>query len=508
MDKKNRNYVNQKFRDENKSVSLDELQNEMSISRRTISDVIHLLNIEQLIKNKKTNVGDRNANYIRQIDVFKILLYYFATKVLGSANEKNRNYSLVNKTSFIEYTKKKMNADELNNVIKLFESNNSRNYYIIKRMSSYIENNQYDQWKKLYEEMNETISPTLKEILVLDTSVLVNAPKVIDEYSEGFYKIKIPNIVLEELDNLKDNRSKLNNNSVNNAHNANIALLSIEKFNKLEILDVMPKIVKEGKNDNKIVECCKQLSNKYKITFLTNDKTLITKTQNITNLKALRYSEFIEINDNKQSDEKFSIIKSEKFINLVESEKYDELLEGDWSNININYFNTMGYAPVHIATNKNNYKILKFILENFNKKLDINILDKHKYGITPVTYAVMKRNLGMIKLYEKHGADFSVGSKGNNFNNTPLLIAAWNGYLEGVKYILEIDVVSINQVDSNGFTALFKAVIKGHIDIVKYLISKGADIKIYCFKGLLVSDYAKKNRKINQNKEIMELLKW
>lgn len=58
-----------------------------------------------------------------------------------------------------------------------------------------------------------------------------------------------------------------------------------------------------------------------------------------------------------------------------------------------------------------------------------------------------------------------------------LVDAALNGELEQVKMLIEKEGVDINAKESEiGATALLVASVKGHLEIVQYLINKGADI--------------------------------
>ena len=66
-------------------------------------------------------------------------------------------------------------------------------------------------------------------------------------------------------------------------------------------------------------------------------------------------------------------------------------------------------------------------------------------------------------------------SSQNAFGYTPLHISAIKGNLEIIKYLISKGV-NVNCRSKNGFTPLHIAVINGHLDIVKYLVSCGAEI--------------------------------
>jgi ankyrin repeat protein len=86
--------------------------------------------------------------------------------------------------------------------------------------------------------------------------------------------------------------------------------------------------------------------------------------------------------------------------------------------------------------------------------------------------------------------------------STPLIAAAAAGRIKVVEYLLRRRV-NINAQDPHGTTALMWAVFKGHRDVAKYLISKGADTKVIRDDGDTAMDIARKWR---QN-EIVAILK-
>ncbi|MFP3036388.1 MAG: ankyrin repeat domain-containing protein [Wolbachia sp.] len=90
-----------------------------------------------------------------------------------------------------------------------------------------------------------------------------------------------------------------------------------------------------------------------------------------------------------------------------------------------------------------------------------NIIDKIKEELK-------EKDLDTYQKWGNNGFDINY-----MFNNecTLLHIAALNGCLDIVKYLIEQRHVDVNQADKEGFTAL-----NGRLDIVKYLIENGADV--------------------------------
>ena len=63
----------------------------------------------------------------------------------------------------------------------------------------------------------------------------------------------------------------------------------------------------------------------------------------------------------------------------------------------------------------------------------------------------------------------------NAWNATPLIMAAWHGRLQIVKYLLE-EGADINASYDAGSSALIVAAWHGHAPVVKYLLAAGADL--------------------------------
>ena len=80
-----------------------------------------------------------------------------------------------------------------------------------------------------------------------------------------------------------------------------------------------------------------------------------------------------------------------------------------------------------------------------------------------------------------------LGSKGENFGNTPLMVCAWSGFENGVDFLLQ-QGACVNQQDNNGFTALMKACIKEHKNII-FTLSRITDIRIRDKKNKTAFEY-------------------
>lgn len=82
---------------------------------------------------------------------------------------------------------------------------------------------------------------------------------------------------------------------------------------------------------------------------------------------------------------------------------------------------------------------------------------------------------------------------------TPLLLAAANGNVELIKFLLENSVDNINyKFSGRGNTALTLTSHQGHVEAVKVLISYGADVNLMAAGGWGPIQYANKSEEITR----------
>ena len=188
-----------------------------------------------------------------------------------------------------------------------------------------------------------------------------------------------------------------------------------------------------------------------------------------------------------------------------------------------------GWTPLHWATLANHVDLVKFLLES---EADPNAEDKDKF--TPLTLAQLsghyelanvlrpltKANAPLInklfleafKFAIKEGhetkfrnlvdvghADVSAASDERGF--TALHMAAHANKLELVKYLLEKGA-SVDAQDQKKFTPLMFAASGGHIKIVRLLIDAGADAEHEDAAGLTAREMADKA----EQDEVLEYL--
>ena len=104
--------------------------------------------------------------------------------------------------------------------------------------------------------------------------------------------------------------------------------------------------------------------------------------------------------------------------------------------------------------------IVKYLVENG--------IDIHTQNDQALKYACIHGRLEVVKYLIENGADIS---KVYENNMAVLIEVANNGYLNVIKYLLEI----INSTEYSEMI-LLTACVKGHLNMVKYLVEKGTNI--------------------------------
>ncbi|XP_046550760.1 ankyrin repeat domain-containing protein 17-like [Haliotis rubra] len=126
---------------------------------------------------------------------------------------------------------------------------------------------------------------------------------------------------------------------------------------------------------------------------------------------------------------------------------------------------------LHCACRGGDVEVVKYILSQ--NMVDIDSLGHEKK--TPVMLAGQYGHKEVVEVLVKHGANLSLRDKvGDNI----LHLGCWKGHLDVVKYIVSLHRVDI---DSRGFerkTPVMKAGEGGHKEVVEFLVKHGADLTL------------------------------
>lgn len=315
-----------------------------------------------------------------------------------------------------------------------------------------------------------------KLFLLPDTNVLLHNKNFIKNYN-NIFNIIILEPVLYELDNIKNNKQQ--QCSTNIQKDAGYVINHIAEFglrlHKAKINQAT------NSNDEKIFLYAEDFAtNNQNVYLYSGDKIFRTFKSKI--IKIINEDEFL-ILLNKYKNDKYAKI-GQQYYKAVENSDLTSLQQITHSE-SINFISPItDYSPFYLAVKKRKLDIIKYMLSN--PYLDINqVCDKHR--IPPLSYAVQQHDMEIVEILINANADINRGSEGRNYNNTALMIASWHGFDDIVDILLS-NLVCCNQQDSNGFTALIKACIKGHEKIIKKLIDK-TDICIKSKEQYTALDY-------------------
>jgi len=137
----------------------------------------------------------------------------------------------------------------------------------------------------------------------------------------------------------------------------------------------------------------------------------------------------------------------------------------------VNCSNESGNLPIHLATWRDGVDVLELLLNRSHARINSGGSE----GMRPLHYAVTKGNLGAIKLLLAYGADVNAA---NDSGDTPLHVAAAIGSVDAAKILLNAGADIDKRNLSYGSTPLIRAVASDKEEMVKFLISKDADVRI------------------------------
>ena len=131
--------------------------------------------------------------------------------------------------------------------------------------------------------------------------------------------------------------------------------------------------------------------------------------------------------------------------------------------LGVNSKNKYDMTGLHWATQGGHENVVEFLLE---KGATVNLVNK--IGMSPLHIASRDGHLGIIKLLLNTNEVDIEAACDNRIGSTPLILAAKGGFLELLE-LFHSKGVKLNTTDNIGHTALNKAEIMGHKNIVEYL---------------------------------------
>lgn len=139
-------------------------------------------------------------------------------------------------------------------------------------------------------------------------------------------------------------------------------------------------------------------------------------------------------------------------------------------------FDTQTWTPLCLAIyNKNNKTVGNLI----SKGANVNLICEE--GGTPAILAVQRKDYKSLVQLVKAGANVNAGLR---HGASPLYTAEMKGYVEFVKYLIEVADAEVNKEGYKGSNAIFVASHQGHLEVVDALIKAGADVnKPAIYKG-------------------------
>eukprot|EP00736_Rhodelphis_marinus_P002603 Rmarinus@m.20865 len=151
------------------------------------------------------------------------------------------------------------------------------------------------------------------------------------------------------------------------------------------------------------------------------------------------------------------------------------------------HVDNFGRTPIYIASESGHLDIVRWLAE---EKVVSITSTKEKSGRTPMHAAARNGHVDIVKYLHEMGADCDACDK---LGHTSIFDAADACHVSVVEYLA--DRASLNIVAEGGQTPLFAAAKQGSLDIVKCLLSHGADTHVCTKDGVTLLEIAKRSRR-------------
>ena len=356
---------------------------------------------------------------------------------------------------------------------------------------------------KFSQYFNVPIDELMKKVSVAipDTCALLKNKRLLHMLLEDYDQVIIPSTVLNELSYRKNKGKDNQEKKLAWQLLANIEYYMTEYGSRLKKVDsegykVQAEVYSIA-NDLKIIELAKELSKK-----VIGDVDIITDDIDITTFydKAVRIDDYIA--KRTKTFEYQSILDLDMEYNHLEY--YHKII----SKLDLNAYLPDGMTLLISCIRKLRpkigelpipaqkvYKKIRFLLDN---GADPNKNDNGGDCLSPLAHCVQIDDYDAFSILLDYNCDFNKASRDEmidsymkvgklNEGNTPLMIACWCGRKKYVEKLCTLPRISLNQQDSNGYTALIKCAVqrfnrkktgqKTYINeyLYQYLIEHGAD---------------------------------
>ena len=330
-----------------------------------------------------------------------------------------------------------------------------------------------------------------ERIAVPDTSALFRNPQLIDELNSEYDKVIIPKVVIDELDRIKNNRYT----DTAKAKKAWEIIRGISYGDRIILMEYTGD-PSETNDDCRIIDTARAASEKYstKVDIITDDTDYSAYLKGDENVNAIHVRDYMK--------------KKQSFLNMERMERFDsfyldsydsvECPNSDEANGYLRDGNTLIVSAVR-NTNATFEQRKNKILWLISCGADVDKRDNSRRYFPPLTHAVQKNDYEMVEfLLKECKANPNVGSRNphdsgylrqKNEGNMPLMVAAFHGRASIVRLLCEDSRISINQQDSNGFTALMKACMNGYKACRGILEEHNADERIVDINGMTAEDH-------------------
>ncbi len=341
-----------------------------------------------------------------------------------------------------------------------------------------------------------------ERVVVTDTSALLKNVQLINELSKEYSMVIVPQIVIDELDNIKDH---------------NINNLAAKVWQILKSVGEYPNVVRRdckaddgaGNNDSKIVDVARNAAEEFncQVDVITNDAGFSARLSGDERVRSL-YLENYYVTKQDLMD-----VDSIKKLDEYYADSYDDIEDVLGITIpnekDINAYLANGYTLI-ISVVRSRHKPMRQRKEKIKWLIrhgaDVDRRDSRQHYLPPLSHSIQNNDFDMfLFLLHECNADPNVGSRDpydtgkfmqkrkngktiKNDGNMPLMIAAWENKIRYVKELCADERTSLNQQDSNGFTALIKACYWGWLECRDVILKAGADQKIVDRDGYTAED--------------------